>query len=76
MGFTYSLESSFFSEKLTICWIGLCLDDMFEPEVTAVHRLEVISGTGRRRQFASDFNRLLQLRLKQSGQIRVAQEVR
>lgn len=31
------------------------LDHMLEPEVTAVHRLEVISGTGRRRQFASDF---------------------
>jgi hypothetical protein len=31
------------------------LDHMLEPEVTAVRRLEVISGTGRRRQFASDF---------------------
>jgi transposase len=31
------------------------LDHMLEPEVTAVHRLEVISGTGRRRQFAPDF---------------------
>ncbi|MGA8616654.1 MAG: transposase [Xanthobacteraceae bacterium] len=31
------------------------LDHMLEPEVTAVHRLEVISGTGRRRRFASDF---------------------
>lgn len=31
------------------------LDHILEPEVTAVHRLEVISGTGRRRQFASDF---------------------
>ncbi len=31
------------------------LDHTLEPEVTAVHRLEVISGTGRRRQFASDF---------------------
>ncbi len=31
------------------------LDHMLEPEVMAVHRLEVISGTGRRRQFASDF---------------------
>jgi transposase len=31
------------------------LDHMLEPEVTAVHRLEVISGTGRRRQFASEF---------------------
>jgi transposase len=28
---------------------------MLEPEVTSVHRLEVISGTGRRRRFASDF---------------------
>jgi transposase len=28
---------------------------MLEPEVSAVRRLEVISGTGRRRQFASDF---------------------
>src|SRR5579863_4331376 len=28
---------------------------MLEPEMTAVHRLEVISGAGRRRQFASDF---------------------
>jgi transposase len=31
------------------------LDHMLEPEVTAVHWLEVISGTGRRRQFTSDF---------------------
>lgn len=31
------------------------LDNMLEPEVTAVHRLEVITGTGRRRKFASDF---------------------
>jgi transposase len=31
------------------------LDHMLEPEVTAVHRLEVISGAGRRRQFAPDF---------------------
>jgi transposase len=31
------------------------LDHMLEPEVTSVHRLEVISGTGRRRRFASDF---------------------
>jgi transposase len=31
------------------------LDHMLEREVTAVHRLEVISGTGRRRRFASDF---------------------
>ena len=31
------------------------LDPMFEPEVTAVHRLEVISGSGRRRLFASEF---------------------
>ena len=31
------------------------LDHMLEPEVTAVHRLEVISGTGRRPRFASDF---------------------
>jgi transposase len=28
---------------------------MLEPEVTAVHRLEAISGTGRWRQFASEF---------------------
>ena len=31
------------------------LDHMLEPEVTAIRRLEVISGTGRRRRFASDF---------------------
>jgi transposase len=31
------------------------LDHKLEPEVTAVHRLEVISGTGRRRQFTDDF---------------------
>jgi hypothetical protein len=31
------------------------LDHMLEPAVTAVYRLEVISGTGRRRQFASEF---------------------
>jgi transposase len=31
------------------------LDHMLEPDLTAVHRLEVISGTGRRRQFASEF---------------------
>jgi transposase len=31
------------------------LDHKFEPEVTTVHRLDVISGTGRRRQFTEDF---------------------
>ena len=31
------------------------LDHKLEPELTAVHRLEVISGTGRRRQFTADF---------------------
>jgi transposase len=30
-------------------------DHKLEPEVTTVHRLEVISGTGRRRQFTEDF---------------------
>ena len=31
------------------------LDHKLEPEVTAVRRLEVISGTGRRRRFSEDF---------------------
>ena len=31
------------------------LDHKLEPEVTVVRRLEVISGTGRRRQFTADF---------------------
>ena len=31
------------------------LDHKLEPEVTAVRRLEVITGTGRRRRFAEDF---------------------
>ena len=31
------------------------LDHKLEPEVTTVHRLEVISGTGRRRQFTEEF---------------------
>ena len=31
------------------------LDHKLEPEVTAVRRLEVITGTGRRRQFSEDF---------------------
>ncbi len=31
------------------------LDHKLEPEVKAVHRLEVISGTGRRRRFSEDF---------------------
>jgi transposase len=31
------------------------LDHKLEPEATAVRRLEVISGTGRRRQFTEDF---------------------
>ena len=31
------------------------LDHKLEPELSAVHRLEVISGTGRRRQFTADF---------------------
>ena len=31
------------------------LDHKPEPELTAAHRLEVISGTGRRRQFTADF---------------------
>ncbi len=30
------------------------LDHMLEPEATAVRRLEVITGTGRRRRFSSD----------------------
>lgn len=30
------------------------LDHMFEPETTSVRRLEVISGTGRRRRFSAD----------------------
>lgn len=32
------------------------LDDMVEPETASVHRLEVISGSGRRRSFSDDFN--------------------
>lgn len=31
------------------------LDDMVEPETASVHRLEVISGSGRRRSFSGDF---------------------
>ena len=31
------------------------LDHMFEPETGTVHRLEVISGTGRRRRFSEEF---------------------
>ena len=31
------------------------LDHKLEPEVTAVRRLEVITGTGRRRRFTEDF---------------------
>jgi transposase len=31
------------------------LDHKLEPEVTEVRRLEVITGTGRRRQFTADF---------------------
>jgi transposase len=31
------------------------LDHKLEPEVTEVRRLEVITGTGRRRKFAADF---------------------
>ena len=31
------------------------LDHTLKPEVTAVRRLEVITGTGRRRQFSEDF---------------------
>jgi len=31
------------------------LDDMVEPETAFVRRLEVISGTGRRRSFSDDF---------------------
>ncbi len=31
------------------------LDHKLEPEVTAVRRLEVITGTGQRRQFSEDF---------------------
>lgn len=30
-------------------------DHMLEPETGSVHRLEVISGTGRRRRFSGDF---------------------
>lgn len=31
------------------------LDHTLKPEATSVHRLEVITGTGRRRQFSEDF---------------------
>ena len=31
------------------------LDHKLEPEMTTVRRLEVITGTGRRRQFTQDF---------------------
>ncbi len=31
------------------------LDHMLKPETTSVRRLEVITGTGRRRQFSEDF---------------------
>jgi transposase len=31
------------------------LDHMLKPEATTVHRLEVITGTGRRRRFSEDF---------------------
>jgi transposase len=31
------------------------LDHMLEPETASVHRLEVISGTGRRRRFSDEF---------------------
>jgi transposase-like protein len=31
------------------------LDHKLEPEVTAVRRLELLTGTGRRRQFTGDF---------------------
>ena len=31
------------------------LDHTLKPEATAVHRLEVITGTGRRRRFSEDF---------------------
>jgi transposase len=31
------------------------LDDTLKPEATAVHRIEVITGTGRRRAFSDDF---------------------
>ena len=31
------------------------LDHTLKPEATTVHRLEVITGTGRRRQFSEDF---------------------
>src|SRR6185312_7110015 len=31
------------------------LDHMLKPETTAVRRLEVITGTGRRRRFSDDF---------------------
>jgi transposase len=31
------------------------LDDMVEPEAVSVHRLEVISGIGRRRSFSDEF---------------------
>jgi transposase len=35
------------------------LDHKLEPEVTEVRRLEVITGTGRRRQFTADFKALV-----------------
>lgn len=47
------------------------LHHMLEPKVTAVHRLEVISATGRRRQFASGFKaRLLKRRLSRAPSFR------
>src|ERR1700729_1167719 len=36
-------------------WLVSRLDHKLEPEGATVHRLEVISGTGRRRQFTEDF---------------------
>ena len=35
------------------------LDHMLEPEVGSVHRLEVISGTGRRRRFSDEFRAMV-----------------
>jgi len=35
------------------------LDHMLEPETGSVHRLEVISGTGRRRRFSDEFRAMV-----------------
>jgi len=35
-------------------WLVSTLDHMLEPEAKVVHRVEVITGTGRRRRFSDD----------------------